>query len=716
MSQKGNANDLLINFDHLTIDDSTNAPTTDNNASHTNQPSANNANSASMPFMCSTTPIYKLLGSGSIDLNDNNPFDQMDKKANLADDPFEIAEHAACASTSNPKADRVVEMGTLISLDSPTLARDDTPFSFFDDTSANQKCDTPKSSNVQDASQKLVTLKDTPTKLSSPTNKTRGKGRNDSLSLLEYSFSNSRTKPNTDITSPTPNEDLPADDQMVNKIKLSTLAMRRNSNDDSFDDIWSTKPNFIDSQTDIDVDSDIDSDLAKLNIPMLNESKSKAPAKSPEHIDALNDSVDEARETKKVHRNDLLVKFASLKQNNLSSPRRSNVAASTSNDSIDDVKPVETNESTDEPFTPISQYSTIRPEQLLPANNPNSLIDNLRQLVNQCDDQFKQSEAKHLLDNLSSLLTKDKAPGIGPRSNTFTEIKPIKRQGTFSIEKEENNEKCDEDKISDKEQSNNVTTDELVTIDKPDKVIELDESPIEATKTSTSPDYSDIVKQMQTVLNAQQNASLLQSNSQQQNTQAMNPIIVVIPSQTNDICDIRQANEARNAPSRVRSRSLNLKEKPLAALKAAQAKNEMQQRQAALPITPIKRPALTRRSSFGTIQRPAAGNTQQSSQLERVTEYKLSSKTTTSANAGTLRHRSLQAPITDTKEPVPAQKKETTTINRRRSFQCPPTPTSPGIRSPSPKPGMSNASSLTRRRSLKKSWFFSKSFIHLAQK
>lgn len=697
MSQKGNVNDLLINFDNLAIDDSTNAPTTDNHASYTNnQHSESHAKSASMTFMCSATPIYKLLGSGSIDVNDNNPFDQMDKKANLADDPFEIVEYAACANTSNPKSDRVVEMGTLISLDSPILVRDDTPIAHSEDSCFNEKCDTLIS--VQNTSHKMATtLKETPTKVNSPTGKSRGKPRTDSLSLLKYSFSNSRSEVNTDNnTSPTLNDSI-NDDQMIHRMKLSTLAMRRNSNDESFDDIWSTKPNLIDSQTDIDIESDIDSDLATLNIPMLNESKTQT--KSPEHIDAHNVSVDEAKEPKNVHRNDLLEKLASIKQNNLSSPRRSNVTAPVHNESVDEVKLIETRDSDDEPFTPKSQYSTIRPEQLMSANNPNSLIDNLRQLVNQCDDQLKQSEAKHLLDNLSSLLTKDKAPGLGPRSNTFIEPKPIQRQGTFSIEKDEQDEKSDEDKRPVEEESNNVTTDELVTIDKEEKVIASNESSIKEPRPSTSPDYSDIVKQIQAVLSAQQNANLLQSNAQQQNTQARNPIIVVIP-QSNDVCDILQTNEARNMPSRARSRSLNLKEKPLAALKAAQAKNEIQQRQAALPITPIKRPFLTRRSSFGAIQRPVVGATPQSTHLEKVTESKLNVKTTTTtANAATLRRRSLQTLITDTKEPVVAQKKETTTLNRRRSFQCPSTSTSSGIRSPSPKPNMSNASSLTRRRS-----------------
>lgn len=705
MSNEDNASDLLINFDNLSIDDSTNNSTADNHASHTE-------NNAQMPFMCSTTPIYKLLGSSSSDLNDNNPFDQLDKKANLSDDPFEIVENAACSNSSNQEAERVVEMGTLISLDSPILARDDLLSRQLSGSPVKQ-CDTVKS--VLNTSQTTPTgLRSTPTKPQhgSPGGRSRTKQRPDSLSLLKYSFSNSRSEATGDNASPAASEDSLDDEQMTQKHKKNMLAMRRNSNDDSFDDIWSTIPNFIDSQTDIDIDSDIDSDIAKLKIPMLVETK--AQSKSPESIvsTTLHETVDDVKEHKHVHRNDLLVKFASIKQNNLSSPVRSKEAANISPVHIEPVEVVAPTEepvaNADEPFiTPKSQYSAVRPEYLLPANNPNSLIDNLRHLVNQCDDELQQSEAKHLLDNLSSLLTKEKPPGLGPRSNTFIEPKPLQRQNTFNIddeknaknEQETNNTAESGQKMESK--TNNVETGELITIgdvEEESQAINVEEvAPVQDTNTlttSTVPDYSDIVRQIQAVLGAQQNFNILQQNSQQQNVQALNPIIVVIP-QTNEVRDSPQVADPRPALVRSRSRSLNLKEKPLAALKAIQAKNELQQRQSLLPATPSKRTSLVRRSSFGAIQRPAVtSGTAPSAQLANVLELQPNAKA--AANTGSLRRRSLQTLVSDSKEPAPAQKKEPTAINRRRSFQS----TNSGIRSPSPKASASSgSSSLTRRRS-----------------
>lgn len=701
MSNKGNASDLLINFDNLSFDDDTNDLIADIHASHSGQQAEETAPMASMPFMCSTTPIYKLLGSSTIDLNDNNPFDQLDKRANLSDDPFEIVENAACANSSKQRAECIVETGTLISLDSPTLTRDE-----LVTVSPAKPCDTPKS--VQNATQKTPTgLREAPTKpqSGSPSGRTRNKTRPDSLSLLKYSFSNSRTEPNGDNASPTAGEDLPGDEQMAHKHKMSMLAMRRNSNDDSFDDIWSTKPNLIDSQTDIDID--FDSDIAELNIPMLVEPK--AQQKSPESTESttLNETVDDAKEHKHVHRNDLLVKLASIKQNNLSSPVRATVRASISpvqGDPAADAPAVEQPlANADEPFyTPKSHFSAVRPEHLMTANNPNSLIDNLRHLVNQCDDELQQSEAKNLLDNLSSLLTKEKAPGLGPRSNTFTELKPLKRQNTFNIDDEkpaETGPAKDTSAENGKQAGENVATDELISIGQADEqsdAVEAEQAaPVhdaKITTAATGPDYSDIVRQIQAVLGAQQNINVLQPNAQQQN--ALNPIILVIP-QTNEVRDSPQAADARHVPLRARSRSLNLKEKPIAALKAMQAKNELQQRQSALPTTPSKRAPVLRRSSFGVIQRPAApSSAAPATQLANVFE----SQGKATANAAALRRRSLQTLPTDAKVPAPVQAKGLAALNRRRSFQSA-TSASSGVRSPSPKPSAPSTSNLTRRRS-----------------
>lgn len=690
MSQQGSTNDLLINFDNLSFEERTNDQNTTENASHTTTENT----SASMSFMCSTTPIYKLLGTGSNDLNDNNPFDQMATQATLSDDPFEIVENAACARSTESKSVRIVETGTLISLDSPTLLQEDI-ISRFTQVTSDGKCDTPRT--VQNIEQKNSdNLKETPTKLVSPSSKSRNKPKSDSKSLLKYSITNSRSDLFTENGSPIPSDESAGEDLLMQKQKVKMLAMRRNSNDDSFDDIWSTNLNLIDSQTDIDVDSDTDSDLATLNIPMLNESRNQS--KSPSSIVTANETADEIKEHKNSNRNDLLVKFASIKQKNLSSPMCSNASEPVYNDSVDvkstsDANLITRNEDNEEPYTPKSQYSSIRPEHLLSANNPNSLIEELRLLVNKCDDEFKQSEAKHLLDDLSSILTKHKPRSIGPRSNTFDideklKPQPIQRQGTFNIDDEAKSE-ADKTAEMPNMENNNVPTDTLIAIDTdasiPSKMVETEEK-----KIATTPDYSDIIKQIQAVLGAQQNVNVLQANSQQQNAQNVNPIIVVFP-QSKDLCDIRQADDACQPPIRSRSQSLTLKDKPIAALKATQAKKEIQQRQSMLSITPLRRPSVSRRSSFGGVQHSTVNTNPQT-----VKQTPINVKST--VNTPTLRRRSLQMLPTDNKDPAPVVKKETATINRRRSFQYPSSASS-GIRSPSPKPTPPTTSNLIRRRS-----------------
>lgn len=683
MSEKENTEDLLINFDNIAVNENaSNANVTEQNSSNSN--SIENSSNA-MPFMCTAVPIYKLFSSNPNDLiENNNPFDQMDMQAALSDDPFEIVDNA-CGNnqSSDMQSNNVVKTGTLISLESPVNTKDDRM-----NIIENHQIDE-ETNSVQNTSQSnnrnLISSIETPKKsmIVSPTGKNRAKPRSNSISLLKYSLSNSRLDENA---SPVMSDDnfSSGDEILQKKLKANNVLARRDSNtDDSFDDIWSTKPNLVDSQTDIDGDSDIDSDIAKLNIPMLNESKNcSILEESSCNIDS--NEIEDTIEPRNINRSELLEKLASIKQKiPISPPSANNIDLSSEqvNDkTIDVTKPFQQSlVSEKEPATPENQYSSILPQhqKAMSNNNPDSLIDNLKKFVDSCDDKEKQSEAKYLLDNLSSILTTYKETDCEEgKANNFVKRKPIQRQGTFRIDKD--------DRDAQMLKENNDSDNTVINLESSEEISGV----AEQENSLLTPDFSDVVKQIQSALGTQQNINLLQQNMAASSVQTMNPIILVIP-QSNDVKQVLP-----NIP-RARSQSLNLKEKPIAAAKAVQTRNETQQKQSTLLATPLRRPSLVRRSSFGTITRATANSNSNNAKAESTKTNQMPTKTT--SNAPIMRRRSLQALITNTKESEPIQSKAVNAVSRRRSFQG--TSTSSGIRSPSPQSIPTIATNLPRRKS-----------------
>lgn len=680
MSEKENTEDLLINFDNLAVNE--NASNANVIAQNSSDRNSNENNSNAMPFMCTAVPIYKLFSSNPNDLiENNNPFDQMDKQAALSDDPFEIVDNALGNNQlSDMRSNNVVKTGTLISLESPVNTKDDRM-----NTIEKHQIDE-ETNSVQNTSHNnnLLSSIDTPKKsmIVSPTGKNRAKPRSNPISLLKYSLSNNRLDENA---SPVISDDnfSSGDEILQKKLKANNVVARRDSNtDDSFDDIWSTKPNLVDSQTDIDGDSDIDSDIAILNIPMLNESKNcSILEESSCKIDS--NEIEDTIEPRNVNRSELLEKLASIKQKLPISPLSANnidLSSEQVNDkTIDVTKPFQQSlVSEKEPATPENQYSSILPQhqKAMSSNNPDSLIDNLKRFVDGCDDKEKQSEAKYLLDNLSSILTTYKETDCEEgKTNNFVKRKPIQRQGTFRIDKDER----DAQMLKENNDSDNT----VINLESSEDISDV----AEQENSLLTSDFSDVVKQIQSALSTQQNINLLQQNMAA-SVQTMNPIILVIP-QSNDVKQVLP-----NIP-RARSQSLNLKEKPIAAAKAVQTKNETQQKQSTLLATPLRRPSLVRRSSFGTITRATANSNSNNAKAESTKPNPMPTKNT--LNAPIMRRRSLQSLITNTKESEPIQPKVVNAVNRRRSFQG--TSTSSSIRSPSPKSIPTIATNLARRKS-----------------
>lgn len=199
--------------------------------------------------------------------------------------------------------------------------------------------------------------------------------------------------------------------------KEEKFELRHDSgSDDSFDDIWSTTPNLIDSE--IDVESDLDYDIAKLNIPMLKIFVPNSPCKDIASFDPIDSETKESIQSKTLNRNSILEKFASIKQKiPQSSAICSKSAVSTSSSSLPLPLPFSTipihkhttrNIGNSTPSTQCSQIELQHHQQPTMPDNPDWFINNLRQLIDQCDDKLEQNTAKHLLDDLSSILTKKK--------------------------------------------------------------------------------------------------------------------------------------------------------------------------------------------------------------------------------------------------------------------------------------------------------------------
>lgn len=660
-----NNEELLIDFNYLNVDDQPSSverikedvvksvSTDENNES-------SNGKLETMAFLCSSQPLYKLLCSESNDMGDNNPFDHLDKQACLSDDPFEIVENAALISfDAADHIEKNVETGMLISIESPVIVENE---SGSNNIHCQTLCDTPKKAcstneiqrqdSVQNASQKqpINSKSVSPKSLSTPSGKNRCKTKNTSLNLLKYSLSNSRLDLVTEAGGMHNDENAPIEE----KPKMGTPVRRRStggsaSTDDSFDDIWCTKPNLIDSQTDIDIESDIENDIAKLNIPMLNISvnESNSEENPPSKVEG---QVDEkSTETKAANRSEMLEKFASIKQKIPKSPGVVDTAAVPIHNQTVDVKHSQLDrDMVDEPITPKSQYSSVLLPEKMQSDNRNSLIENLKKLVDQYDDKSNQTTTKTLLDDLSSILTTERNQNNDRKNNDRMEERPpqlIKRQGTFSIEKD-----------------NDIGTDAKDQCSKNTEEIEQKTSPI-------NPGLSEVVKQIQNVLGVHQNINVVQSNVQTVDSMPIvNPTYIVVMAQP-----VSEVGEKEECQRPRRSQSLTMKEKPLAAIRATQHKAEQSRVLPPTMTTPIKRPVLQRRGSFSTITRTTPNNESEQKNRPSVPPAKPDA-------SKVIRRRSLQGP-TSTNDPKPTTQ-VLNPVTRRRSFQ--PTASS-AIRSPSPK-------------------------------
>lgn len=700
MSQNEDYENLLIDFNNVNLsDDPSDVDQTQSSSMKAEIVDSSSAKQAShsLALLCSSQPLYKLL-QRSESVEDNNPFDHLDKQAGLLDDPFEIVENAALISSDLivENGTHEVETGTLISIDSPINVKTEPQSSIHSQT----LCDTPKTcstsndnkcsllkdikshDSVQNTSQKqlLSSANISPKSSASPTG--RSKAKNTSLILLKYSLSNSRLDLANENVSP--GEETFCGDETLQK--KSKIGSRRNSTtDDSFDDIWATKPNLIDSQTDIDIDSDVDNDIANLNIPMLNSSMSCSKPEGNGVPEANDEMSRETAESKAVIWNGILEKLASIKLRVPQSPAPIGTTTIPIHNQTVDIKCSQARDVSDgEPVTPKSQFSSVVLPQSLP-DDTNSLIEHLKKMVDQCDDKSKQMTAKHLLDDLRSILTKTNETGnnemskhnIDKRQPVFSQLK---RQGTFSIEKNDCNDTTEGSNVSDVNGSN-----EKRSVD---------------TKDNKMNGLSQVMKQIQNAFGSHQNINVLQTNDQPiaGSTAPVNPTYIVVMAQPQF-----DSNEeiTTQRPHRSRSQSLTLKEKPLAAIRAAQQKFEQSQVQSSVVATPIKRPILQRRSSFGTIiRKPPNAEIEVPSRPMNPVDKPNTQKV--------IRRRSLQCPAVKQEEPEKNHPKPPNPVVRRRSFQG--TSTAPGIRSPSPKatlnlgrgpirPNPNTTGTLTRRKS-----------------
>lgn len=676
----GKNENLLIDFNNTIVDsESSNVKHAKISTALIDDGQTKNEIPKSMELLCSSQPLYKLLqGSQSNDIEDNNPFDHLDKQVGLLDDPFEIVENAALISSQSNDTEvagvrmQSIETEALISIDSPVIARDSVHNNLHSETiyltpenslssndskrvNRNGKSYQNSSENI---SQKNSSCSKNTTKVNvvSPSGSTRPKAINTSLDLLKYSLSNSRL----DLAS----ENLCNDDDLIGAERMSKKQMSdvktESGTDDSFDDIWATKPNLIDSQTDIEIDGDIDTDIAKLNIPMLNIGTEKIN----EHDDEDNKEV---IEPKAVNRSNILEKFASIKQKIPQSPttiQKSSAPPTMSihNQTVDIKCSEERVNLQDEPMTPINQYSSVVIEKEPVPNNTNSLIENLKKMVDQCDDKSKQITAKHLLDDLSSILTKTGESKNNCMVNKQVEKqKPqlIKRQGTFSIEKE----------IIDDASKDNMG---------PRKVLSNECKNINTATADSNMDsgLSQVMKQIQNAFGSHQNINVLQSNDSSggmSTSNSVNPTYIVVMA--HPTMGFNEENTVQNT-QRHRSQSLTLREKPLAATRANQHKIETSQVHGTILTTPIKRPVLPRRGSFGAISQIVASS-------EAHPHTKTSNVTVKPNAQKIIRRRSLQMLPVKQEEPETIQTKSSNTVIRRQSFQS--IPTASGIRLPSPK-------------------------------
>lgn len=628
------SDNLLIDLDNSPSSQSSFTPTSQQTITSQSKHQQNESVAAYQ----SQIPLFELLNRvASLDLNDNNPFDRMDKQAGLLDDPFEIVENAVTKSnmlmTETPPCP--VETATLIAFDStppphnvnldeisPALVQ--SPLD-----SDENKCETqmtPTSISMNE-----LTSKNMSTPLARPI--TRGKSN--PLNLLKFSLAKRRVEaPNfnslEDISNETPSESSLGDDQatILQKKLLKSKELTgtgSSSAEDSFEDLAATKPNWVDSETDIELDNDIDCDLAKLNIPMLNKVSAEIEAKNSPNLLKETPSGTEPKSVMSI-RDKLIEKFALIKFKK-SCPQSDKENESITTDEIELTKsPVE-----------------IRHDAK--DGNPDSLIKHLKEMIEKCDDKGKQTEAKNLLESLSSFF-KVNSERNTPSSNAekschlLTPPQPIRRQGTFSIDREE---------IKRENQAKHKEIDTEQTIEN----VQVDEKQLQAETPSLDPKLSQVLKDLQSVLGANQNINVVQpvdlGSSSEASAPTINPtyIVVVSTPNTDDLVASRVSTEA-NIETRRRSQSMSLRAPAMATRRASLVKSQCTESKTKMPeADTVERTVSSRRCSMSVVSRPPV---LQHDASEKKPEFQ-------AKTSAILRRRSIQGPITSSLRPPSPVKK-----------------------------------------------------------
>lgn len=644
-------NNLLIDWDAPT---EMNLPGENNSiqmsSSQKTNDECNTTVTDSVSLFRSAAPLYQLLssnGMGSIDSADNNPFDRMDKQAGLFDDPFEIVENAAKAVLST-QIDQNVKTGKLVSLDSldmpsPSTADQETikTQNSVQMTNARKDETTPPATTIQNAFCGMLNM-------STPLSRCSAKTKSRSLHLLKFSLSNNRMDSTSDNGSPISGdpESSSADEYATvlhqKMLNSKTLMLRPPNTDESFDDLSATKPNWVDSDADIENDGDVDSDIARLNIPMLNEISNECSSNDAGQADASTSAVkvNDSKSKEILTRDKLMEKLASIKFK-LPSPT---AADDNKNGPVDDTHDGGNDKNdvlivVQDDTNPISKNACSRSANStsLKAETPNSLIQNLKRIVEQCDDKQKQLEAKTLLESLSTIFTydRDKSHEAAEKSlPSFerTPPQPIIRQGTFNI---------DSDQRILETNSKNTSNLTAKSMDK-----SKSQSPSDAS--TIDPALSQVLKGLQNVLGNNQCVNVVHTNIQQQNadgtSNTINPTYIVVMGASSNDTNSEIGTPQRNVTHRMyRSHSFSSRERPVAAISAAQVKIE-QLRQPQTPSacrTPMRRPTLTRRSSFGSI-----------TQVNSSDQTAPTSKPSTTI----VRRRSLQGPLPNSSLRPPSPK------------------------------------------------------------
>lgn len=602
-----------------------------------------------------------LVPSSANDVAENNPFDLVDKQVNLMNDPFEFVDKSAVNSHQSNR--NVVETGTLISLDvqqqrpAPDSEELSTIFhDFFGSPRGarqkdNEVIDKNALAKTDSPSPSLIDLPNT--SMSTPVSRAPGKPRSGAMNLLKYTLSSNFVDSNA---SGTPEGMSPEDSPKIGSPseKFSTLLQQKKillQSDDSFDDLASTKPNWVDSETDIDCD--IDTDIAKMNIPMLN--------KSIESNASIATEGGAESSEQKTDINKLMEKFASIKLRKSISPKQQEAEQNE-----EDPRDVTPEGKTDIPALETAHVANDKQER----RDPNSLIDNLKSMIEQCEDKCKILEAKTLLESLSSILTKEKNAEEQEESNgLLPHPHPIKRQGTFNIDRIE---ETAEGGNADEEEHAEASLHSL-----PDKELSQPVEEPQATSAAVESSYSQVLKDLQSVFqNSVQPIITSTANAVGAYSAAQPTVIVLVGAPTEEV---QKALEP--ALRSARSTSLSTKDRPAAAISAALKKADKIHHMPQLPqvpraqVTPTKRPSLVRRNSFNAITRPL----QNSSKAQNE-----ESKPAVAVAKAVPRRRSLQGPAQATeKEPSISRRRsgefQPPSLTRRKSFSnaCAPAKESP---------------------------------------